>query len=166
MLGVRKTWWKYVYLLGLDAPLVAVLWLFLFAQTWRVDYHPWEAYVALGLVSWTVRIVGKLLHSAIAGDGMSFQAIHRKGFSRAAFISGLLAVGLIILNFPLSVYNYLLVSAIFVVCYFALALFTSAPDGEIPYAKHLFAGLAFAFGVSLMAHAYLPGLGIKERFYS
>lgn len=162
----RKPRWHYIYLLGLDAPLVAVLWLFLFAKTWRVIYHPWEVYVSLGLIVWTVRIVGKLLQSAITGDGSSFQAIHRKSLSRVAVITGVLALVLTVLYFPLSVYNYLTIGAILVVAYFSLTLFNSPAEGEVPYAKHAIGGIGFAFGTALMAHAYLPGLGIREMVYS
>lgn len=158
----RKPWWRYIYLLGLDAPLVAVLWLFLFAKTWRVSFHPWEAYVALGLIVWTIRIVSKLLQSSIAGDGTAFEVIHRKGLSRVALTTGVSALILTVLNFPLSGYNYLLIGAILLIAYFALALFGPTSEHEIPYAKHLVGGAGFAFGTALMAHAYLPGLGIME----
>jgi hypothetical protein len=161
-----KVWWKYVNLLGLDAPLVAVLWLLLFAKSWRVDYHPLHVYIVLAMVAWTVRIVAKLLQSAIAGDTKSFQAIHRKCLSRVALIAGIIACGTVIVYFPLAVYNYILVGSIFVIGYFSVTLFTSSTEGEIPYARHLLAGTAFSFGVTLMAHTYLPALGIKDLLIS
>jgi hypothetical protein len=158
----RKCWWRFVYLLGLDAPLVAVLWLFLFAKTWRVNYHPWEAYVSLGLIVWTVRIVSKILHGSVAGDQSAFEHIHRKWLSRIAVIAGICAVVLTILNFPLSIYNYLMVGALLVLGYFGVSLFSSAEEGRVSYLKHTLAGAAFAFGTALMAHAYLPSLDIRE----
>jgi len=161
-----KPWWQYINLLGLDAPLVAVLWLFLFAKTWRVNYHPWEAYVALGLIAWTVRIVVKLLESVMADDKTTFQMVHRKGLRLIAVLAGITALILTVLNFPLSGYNYLFVGLILVVSYIALTLFSSPEHGEIPYGKHAVGGIAFAFGTALMAHAYLPSLEIKELLYS
>lgn len=166
MENARKPWWQYIYLLGLDAPLIAVLWLFLFAKTWRVNYHPWEAYVALGLMVWTVRIGSKLLEGAMSGDVSAFQVVHRKGLKIVALIAGISALVLTVLNFPLAGYNYLLVGGILVVAYFALALFNPPEEGDFPYAKHAVGGIAFAFGTALMAHVYLPSLQIKELIYS
>jgi len=164
--GARKSWWQYIYLLGLDAPLVAVLWLFLFAKTWRVNYHPWEVYVGLGLIVWTIRIGAKILQGVMSGDASLFQIVHRKWLGRTAIIAGVLAVILTVLNFPLSVYNYLMVGAFMVLSYFVLTFFSSSSEREISYPRHVIAGVAFAFGTSLMAHAYLPNLQIKELLYS
>lgn len=66
----RRPWWLYVNLLGLEAPLIAVVWLFLFAQTWRVLYHPWEAYVALGFAVWAVRMTVRLVSGAMGEGGV------------------------------------------------------------------------------------------------
>jgi len=156
----RKPWWLYLHSLGLDAPLVAVLWLLLFAKTWRVNYHPWEAYVALALVAWTVRIAAKLLGAAMEGVAESFEMKHRTALKRAAMVTGAAALVLIVLNFPLSVYSYLLVGGILVLGYFTLALFSSPSENEISYAKHVLCGIAFAYGVALVAHVYLPNMGI------
>ena len=162
----RKPWWQYINLLGLDAPLIAVLWLFLFAKTWRVNYHPWEVYVALGLIAWTVRIIVKLVESAMVGEKSAFQVVHRKALTLIAVIAGISALVLTVLNFPLSGYNYLLVGLILVIAHIALTLFSSTEHGEIPYGKHAVGGVSFAFGIALMAHAYLPSLEIKELLLS
>lgn len=162
----KKPWWLHLNLLGLDAPLIAVMWLFLFAKTWRVNYHPWEAYVALGLAVWTVRIAAKLLSAAMQGDESSFASRHRIPLRRLAILSGVSALVLTVLNFPLSVYNYLLVGGIFVLGYFALSFFSSQDENEISYARHVLGGVAFAFGTALSAHVYLPGLGIQELLIS
>lgn len=162
----KKPWWLYLNLLGLDAPLIAVLWLFLFARTWRVNYHPWEAYVALGLAVWTIRIAAKLLSAAMQSDESSFATRHRITLRRVAVLAGFSAVVLTVLNFPLSVYNYLLVGAIFVLGYFAISFFSSQEEKEISYARHALGGVAFAYGTALAAHAYLPGLGIRELVFS
>lgn len=162
----RRPWWLYLNLLGLDAPLVAVIWLFLFAQTWRVDYHPWQAYAALGFAVWTFRITMKLLQGAMSSDKFSFPMVHRKSLKVAAVITGFSAIILTVMNFPLSVYPYLLVGAVFVAGHFALTLFSSREENEIGYAKHAMGGVAFAFGTALTAHVYLPSLGLRECILS
>lgn len=162
----KKAWWLYLHLLGLDAPLIAVVWLFLFAKTWRVDYHPWEAYVALGLAVWTIRIAAKLLSAAMEGKEPSFPAFGKIPPKKLAICTGVLAVILTVINFPLSVYNYLLIGGILVLAYFALTLFYTHEAGEIPYGRHALGGIAFAYGTALAAHVYLPGLGIQEMALS
>lgn len=162
----KKPWWLYLNLLGLDAPLIAVVWLFLFARTWRVNYHPWEAYVALGLAVWTIRIAAKLLSAAMQSDESCFVMLHRIPLRKIAILAGFAAIIMTILNFPLSVYNYLLVGAIFVLAYFAVSFFLSHDENDISYARHALGGVAFAYGTGLSAHAYLPGLGMQELLLS
>ncbi|MBG7608433.1 MAG: hypothetical protein IZT59_10445 [Verrucomicrobia bacterium] len=162
----RRPWWLYFNLLGLDAPVIAVVWLFLFAQTWRVNYHPWEAYAALGLFVWAIRIMGKLLSAAMAGVEEDFNVKHRKALRNVALLAGTSSTVLTVLNFPLSGYNYFLIGAVLVIGYFALALFSTGEDNEPVYAKHLMGGCAFAYGTALMAHAYLPSLGIQQMVLS
>lgn len=162
----RKPWWLYLNLFGLDAPLIAVVWLFLFAQTWRVDYHPWQAYVALGFAVWAIRIAMKLLKGSMSSDESSFAMAHKKPLKVAAVIAGVFSITLTVMNFPLSVYPYLLVGAVFLAGYFALTLFSPQEGDEIGYARHAMGGLAFAFGTALTAHVYLPGLGLRELMLS
>jgi hypothetical protein len=162
----RRPWWLYLNLLGLDAPLIAVIWLFLFARTWRVDYHPWQAYAALGFAVWTLRIAMKLLQGSMASDVSSFAMVHRKPLKVAAVVSGVFAVTLTVMSFPLSVYTYLLVGAVFVAGYFALTLFSPQEGNEIGYARHTLGGVAFAYGTALTAQVYLPGFGFQDLMFS
>jgi hypothetical protein len=162
----RKPWWLYLNLFGLDAPLIAVVWLFLFAQTWRVDYHPWQAYVALGFAVWAIRIAMKLLKGSMSSDETSFAMAHKKPLKVAAVITGVFSITLTVMNFPLSVYTYLPVGAVFLAGYFALTLFSPQEGDEIGYARHAMGGLAFAFGTALTAHVYLPVLGLRELMLS
>jgi hypothetical protein len=163
---LRKPWWRQVYTLGLDAPLIAVVWLFLFAKTWRVNYHPWEAYIALGLMVWALRIAAKLLRSALLADPNDPLQEKRKWLKPAAISAAVISLILIILNFPMSIYMRLLALGVIVIAYFALANFSSTPEGEISYPKHFLAGISFAFGISTMAQVYLPNMSIYELLMS
>ncbi len=166
MEGTRKPWWQYVYLLGIDAPLIAMLWLFLFAKTWRVNYHPWEAYVAMGLMVWAVRIAAKLLRSAMTVDPKDPLQEMRKCLTRAAVSAVIISLLLIVIFFPTAIYLRLLISGVFVIVYFALTNFSAESEGYISYPKHVLAGFAFAFGISMMAHVYLPSLELDELYLS
>jgi hypothetical protein len=163
---LRKPWWRHVYLLGLDAPLIAMSWLFIFAKTWRVNYHPWQAYVALGLMVWALGIAAKLLRSALIADPKDPLHAMRGRLVPSAVGAGILSLALILWGFPMSVYVRLLLLAILIIAYFALANFSPAPEGQISYPKHLLAGVAYAFGISMMAHVYLPNLSIHDLVFS
>ena len=162
----RKPWWLHLNLLGLDAPLIAVMWLFLFARTWRVNYHPWEAYVALGLAVWTIRIAAKLLSAAMQGDEGSFASRHRTPLRKLATLTGILALVLTVLNLPLSGYSYTLIGVTLLAGYFALTLFSPTDGQEIAYGRHALGAVAFAYGITLMAYVYLQGLELHEPIFS
>ena len=162
-----KSWWQWFYLLGLDAPLIAVLWLLLFAKTWRVDYHPWEVYAVLGAIVWAIRIADQRLRSAIRSGTPDLPKLLRTCLKFSAAGAALVAAFLTLKTFPLSGYNYLFIAGIMLIGYFALSLFSSPAEEEnISYAKHAIGGIGFAFTVSMMAHAYLPSLAVKEMVAS
>lgn len=162
---VRRPRWLYLNLLGLDAPLIAVVWLFLFARTWRVDYHPWQAYAALGFGVWTIRIAMKLLQGSMTSDEASFAMKHRKPLKVAAVIAGILSLTLTVMNFPLSVYTYLLVGALLLAGHCALTLFSPQAGNEIGYARHAVGGFTFAYGTTLVAHVYLSGVQVQQILF-
>src|SRR6478735_4737668 len=94
----RKPWWLIPNLLSLDAPLVAVTWLYVFAKTWRVDYLPWAAYISLGLVVWVIYVTDRLLDASLGGSASEkletrheFHRKHRRLFTRAAILAGVTA---------------------------------------------------------------------------
>ena len=163
---LRKPRWRYVYLLGLDAPLIAMLWLFIFAKTWRVNYHPWQAFVALGLMVWALRIAAKLLRSALIVDPKDPLQEMRRWLVPSAIGAGILSLVLIIIVFPISIYIRLILLCILVIGYFAGANFSSSPEGRITYPKHVLAGVAYAFGVSIMANVYLPNMTMIDLIRS
>lgn len=167
----RKPLWLIPNLLSLDAPLVSVAWLYIFAKTWRVDYLPWEAYVALGLVVWVIYVTDRLLDGTMQGGQGRFQArheFHRKhsiAFRLAAFVAGLTAVLLVIFGLPVTIYGYGVIGAIMVAGFFSLSLFSQPAPDEVPYTKNILAGLSFAYGTALLAHAY-TGSSVDELIRS
>ncbi len=170
----RKPLWLIPNLLSLDAPLVAVAWLYIFAKTWRVDYLPWVAYISLGLVVWVIYVTDRLLDISMR-NGTSeklearheFHSRHQSVFRRLALIAGVLSLILVtlplkvnILGFrfntglPMSVYGLSVIGVILVAGFFALSVFSSHGPDEIPYAKNVLAGLAFAYGTAMLANVF------------
>ena len=165
----RKPWWLYPNLLSLDAPLVAVAWLYIFAKTWRVDYHPWEAYVSLALVVWVIYVADRLLDASMnVGTGGTLEARHefhrryQKPFLIGAGIAGLVALVLVVSYMSYTIYHYVLVGGVVVAGFFGLSMLSTQEENEIPHLKNILAGAGFAFGTAMMAHVYLPGRGLFD----
>ncbi len=157
----RQPFWLVPNLLSLDAPLVAVAWLYMFAKTWGVNYHPEHEYVVLGLVVWVLYVADRLLDAAVHGESPRcqerhrFHRRHRRKFMVGVVIAGITAVVLVLTRSPVAVFSYLLVEGFLIAGFFAMVLFASPGTDEMPYAKNILGGLAFAFGTAMVAHVYL-----------
>ncbi len=166
----RKPLWLIPNLLSLDAPLVAVAWLYIFAKTWRVDYLPWAAYISLGLVVWVIYVTDRLLDASMLGGTSKklearheFHRQHRKLFSRGAIAAGVVALVLVITQFPITIFGFgigggfnghAILGVIMVVAFFVLSIFSTHGPDEIPYAKNVLAGMAFAYGTAMVAYVF------------
>ena len=168
----RKPWWLLPNLLSLDAPLVAVVWLCLFARTWGVSYHPTHGYVLLALGVWVLYVADRVLDATLHGDSPRCQArhhFHRKHWRKfvgGAVVAAIAALVIVLMQSPIAIFNYLLVEGLLVAVFFAIAAFTSSAAEEVPDAKNIVAGVAFAFGTALMAHVYLYDRGIRDLLLS
>jgi hypothetical protein len=157
----RKPFWLIPNLLSLDAPLVAVAWLYMFAKTWRVEYLPWGAYISLGLMVWLIYVVDRLLDASIR-DGSpdklqarhDFHRKHRRRFGVLAVAAGVAALVLVITGMPVTVYSYAIVAAIMVAGFFTLSIYPTTGPNDLPYGKNILAGISFAYGTAILAHAY------------
>jgi hypothetical protein len=157
----RKPLWLIPNLLSLDAPLVAISWLYIFAQTWRVNYLPWAAYASLGLIVWIIYASDRLLDSVVQ-DGVSdslaarheFHRKHKRKFLAMVVIAGLSALVMVITQLPSTIYSYAMIGGVMVVGFFILSVFTTREPGELPYAKNILAGASFAYGTAMIAYNY------------
>ena len=169
----RKPFWLYPNLLSLDAPLVAVAWLYMFARTWRLGYHPWEAYVTLGLAVWAIYVVDRLLDVLLHGGTPAslearhrFHRDHRRFFRLGLIVTMAVAVLLVVTKMPMTIYKYLLLGGVMVTGFFGLSMLTNPEADEAPLAKNVLAGMTFAFGTAMTAHIYRPELGIFDMLMS
>ena len=168
-----KPWWLYPNLLSMDAPLVAVAWLFIFEKTWRLGYLPWQAYVSLGLVVWVIYVMDRLLDAMMRTDGVpdrvqarhAFHRQYRKRFLIGSVIASAIALVLVVTSMPVDIYAYCGIGLLFVAAFFALSVFSTTPPGDTPYAKNILAGFTFAYGTAMLAHVY-TGFSILEMLRS
>ena len=157
----RKPFWLIPNLLSLDAPLVAVAWLYMFAKTWRVEYLPWVAYVSLGLVVWVIYVTDRLFDSSLQGaisgkleERHQFHRKHQRIFRGLVVMASVTAVIFVIKGMPVSVYGYAVFGGMMTAGFFALSFFSTQGPDDIPYAKNVLAGLAFAYGTAMIAFVF------------
>jgi len=165
----RKPLWLLPNLLSLDAPLVAIAWLHVFAKTWRLGYLPWESYLVLGLSVWTIYIADRLLDVSILGTDSPklstrhrFHQQHRKFFTTALTISICLALVLVISRMPMSIYAKLMPGGLLVAGFFGLSMLASQDEQEVSHAKNIIAGFSFAFGTAMFAQLYRSGFDLWD----
>lgn len=169
----RKPLWLYPNLLSLDAPLVALVWLHIFAQNWRLGYHPWEAYVTLGLAVWAIYVGDRLLDVSLFGSTGGklearhrFHHRHRKFFAIAVIAALTIAVVLVATKMPMTIYKHLLLGGVMVAGFFGLSLLSSQDANEVAHSKNILAGVTFAFGTAMTAHLYRGGYDIYDLLLS
>ncbi len=172
-------------MLSLDAPLVAVAWLYVFAKAWRVEFIPWFAPVALGLAVWTIYVGDRLLDvslhgpdSPLARERHRFHWRHRTAFRVAA---GLAAVATLVLvtRFPSKVFlggsedpvravmqGYLFIALVLLGGFVGLSMLTNREDRSVTYAKNILAGCTFAFGTAMTVHVFIPMEGPGGLLFS
>jgi hypothetical protein len=168
-----KPVWLLPGLWSLNAPAVAMAWLYVFAKVWRVDYLPWTAYAALALAVWVSHVATRLLDSkSRERAGRALAARHRlilrcrRCFLVALGLASAGLLGLVVLALPVSVFHYLTVGVVLVVGFFVIVAVGGAGGEEMSYGRNLLAGAAFAYGTTLVAHVFLPALGIRELLIS
>lgn len=162
-----KPLWLYPNLLSLDAPLVAVAWLHVFARTWR-QYLPWQFYASLGLAVWAIYAADRLLDVSLRGgadprleERHEFHRRHRKVFRAAILAAVVLATAMVVTTMPTTIYIHLLLGGVLVAGFFGLSMLSSQNPDEVPHLKNILAGVTFAFGTAICAHIY-RGYGIDD----
>lgn len=168
-----KPWWMWPNLLSLDAPLVAVAWLYMFTHAWQVNYLEWEAYLALGLGVWVIYVLDRLIDLRLRDPGdPALEERHRfHAKYRGFFLAGVVAACATVIWFVFKALPVeLLISysgpAVGLVVAFFLLVIGSRRDGEVPYLRNAIAGLAFGYGTAMMAHTRVPSQGMFSMLFS
>jgi len=156
----RRPLWLWPNLLSLDAPLVAAVWLWMFAKTWRVVSFPNTIYWLVVVMVWLIYVLDRLLDSRVAGHALSnqtprhqFHARFQKVLWFGVVVAGLAAIGLL-LSLPTGLWSHGAFVLIFVVFYFVLVALQG--NEGISHLKNILAGMAFACGTAVGVHFYRP----------
>lgn len=173
MSNQRQPWWLWPNLLSLDAPLVAVAWLYMFVRTWHVNYLYWETYLVLGLGVWVIYVLDRLIdqkmgagHDPALGARHAFHEKYRAFFITGIFTAILISVWCLFFKLPAEIIlSYAIPGIVLVVSFFVIVI-TSERNAQIPYFRNLIAGLAFGYGTAMMAHASMPMEGVWHLMLS
>lgn len=166
----RRPIWLWPNLLSLDAPLVAMAWLWMFAKTWHVVWFPKTIYLLVAAAVWIIYVVDRLLDARIHPNAdvsdrprHRFHCRHRKKFGIVVGVVALGCVG-ILLNLPPDLWWHGSFVLLFVAAYFMM-VFLQGSEG-ISYFKNVLAGLAFAYGTVVGMHFYRPSSNLFWLIFS
>lgn len=168
----RYPYWLWPNLLSLDAPLVAVAWAWMFAQTVQVRYVESCSYWLLAGAIWCVYVVDRLLD--VWRNKKDVEKMSRRHQFHWKF-RWLLLLGVSVVAWK-GVHGVLYVASdalltagiggvFLVLLYFILALLNF--EGRVAYVKNFLAALIFAYGVAatvLVEMIQLPG-SFSEFYY-
>lgn len=153
----RISWWLWPNVLSLDAPMVAVVWLFAFSQAYDFAVE-WPVYLVLFLAVWCIYLGDRLFDNW--RPDLSEAPVTRRRFVRQHFgwlkwvmaflvpVTGVVAA----LTLPAAVLRNGAFLGILVGIYFVVFVSRRAPGKEVA------AGFMFAIG------AVVPAMGDIERF--
>ncbi len=156
----RPAWWLLPNLLSLDAPLVAVVWMWILAKSMRVVYVETYSYWLVACAVWCVYVLDRIMdvwrskRAAAKGDSISPVLLHpRHHFHwkyRYAFIVAFVIVSVASVYAAFNIASENLLTAGFsgislVILYLIVRRFEL---GEITYFKNFVAAITFSFGVS------------------
>jgi len=135
----RAPWWLWPNLLSLDAPLVALAWLWVFSDRWGLVNLPGQLWWVLASSVRAIYVIDRLIDNLLKVVAVLVLAC-------AAWMSlGVLSKTLLFYGVGL---------LIFVAAYFAMASSKGGSDDEVT--KNFLAGVVFAYGTAAGAHAYSP----------
>ncbi|MFC4991055.1 hypothetical protein [Rubritalea tangerina] len=149
----RPPAWLLPNLLSLDAPLVAVIWMWMLARAMRVQYVETSSYILLAAAVWCVYVLDRIrdvrrgVHP-IEGEMPWRHKFHWKGrfvLSGAVLLIVVYSGYFALFEMQRVLLTVGVVGLVLVGCYFLVSLFDRS---DVAYGKNLMAGMTFAFGVA------------------
>jgi len=152
----RPPLWLLPNLLSIDAPLVALAWMWMLARSLRVEYIQTAAWWVLPVSIWCIYVLDRLLdgwrHPEVR-DSSPRHIFHwrwRWVLLALALLAGGVSIHQALYVLSRSMFSAGLVGLFLCGLYFILAFFQGR---EVPYAKNFMAGMIFAMGVGIPVNA-------------
>ncbi len=149
----RPPAWLLPNLLSLDAPIVALVWMWMLAGALRIQYVELSSYLLLAAAVWCIYVVDRIRDVKRGVHPIEGEMPWRHRFHwKSRWIFALLVVGVVGYStfFALFCMSRVLltvgvVGAVLVGFYWLVSLFDKA---DVAYGKNMVAGLTFAYGVA------------------
>ena len=163
----RPPFWLLPNLLSLDAPLVAVVWMWILAKSMRVVYVETHAYWLLTAAVWCVYVIDRILDvKRFQGSVEEMSARHQFHWK---YWKLLLPVVLVVIGYSVYTSFHIASAALLtaglsgmgMVLLYILA--RKFDQGEIAYTKNFIAAMTFSFGVS--APIVVESIELDRGFY-
>ena len=152
----RTPLWLIPNLLSIDAPLVALAWMWMYAEAARVEYVAAASWWVLPAAVWCVYVLDRLLDSWRHPEFRDQSPRHRFHWKFRfpllfiAIVAGVICVYEALFVLPRAIFSAGLVAMMICAIYFLIAYFRTK---EIPYFKNFIAGMVFAMGVGIPINA-------------
>jgi len=163
--------WFLPNLWSLDAPMVAMAWMFMLGCSWRQQHLQASTYFVLAASVWCVYVMDRLIDAFLSKR--TDVELKRRHYYHERYRWAFLTVFVIVLVYLAYLLLYQMPREIFIVgipaaavsvCYFIVA--ASRKNDDAPIVKNSLAGVAFAFGVAAATCVYLPVGGLVDLFTS
>ena len=159
--------WLYPNLLGLDAPLVAVSWQWLFAKSFGIEFPP-VFHLILGLSAWCIYLADRL-YDVFTGknpengtDRMKFTFRNFRYLVATLVIAASVNLFLIIQHVPTHLILSGLATASLLAIYYAFR-FKCASRIKAIIPREILCGMLFSLGCAITPHAF--GAGHPQAFW-
>lgn len=161
----RPPFWLLPNLLSIDAPLVALAWMWMLAQALRVEYIPATSWWVLPLSIWCVYVLDRLIDNWTHPEVRTASPRHlfhwrwRWPLFLGSAGGSALCMYEALYVLPRSMFSAGLVLMVLCAVYFMLAWFRTK---EVPYVKNFLAGMIFAMGVGIPVNAANASLLVAD----
>ena len=159
--------WLLPNLLSLDAPLVALAWMWMFARAMRVEYISAASWWVLPVAVWCVYVMDRLIDGwrrperRVSSPRHAFHWRWRFILIPMVAIASVTCVYHSLYVLPRSIFSAGLVAMMISAIYFLIVIFQ---NNKIPYFKNIMAGMIFAMGVGIPVNAANANLLVTD-FY-
>jgi len=157
--------WLIPNLLSLDAPLVAVAWMWMLARALRVEYVHAAAWWVLPVSVWCVYVFDRVVDAwrnpelRYTSSRHAFHWRWRWGFIFLFLVASITCVYQSMWVLPRSMFSAGLVAVTMCGVYFLMSMFRGS---DVPYMKNFLAGMIFAMGVGIPVNASNASLLVSD----
>ncbi len=164
--------WFLPNLLSLDAPIVAVVWAWMFAETWRVQWIDQNIFLLLPCAVWIIYVMDRRIDNKVSNgkraETSARHAHHEKywpWFKVALYVVFGFCVAISI-QLPIAIFAHAIPILILVCIYYFFAIFSDYREGQPQLTKNLIAAYTFSYGVALGVYFFRPSSQWYELAYS